>query len=90
VQISYQQAADILNEFLPDLSCFSHATTRNRVLAVGKMIEAEARAEIAETKSSPQSATSMNSRVSGFVRLSAVLDVGSPPISLFSPTEKTP
>lgn len=135
-KFSYQQAADILNEFLPDLSCFSHATTRNRVLAVGKMIEAETRAEIAEkpsvdkpvehmtvsidgafvkatrsknqnagisrsssagskpavaeTKSLPQSAISMNSRVSGFVRLSAALDVGSPPISLFSPTEKAP
>ena len=45
---SYQQAADILNEFLTDLSCFNHATTRNRVLAVGKAIEAETRAEIAE------------------------------------------
>ena len=32
-KFSYQQAADILNEFLPDLSCFNHATTRNRVLA---------------------------------------------------------
>ena len=30
-KFSYQQAADILNEFLPDLSCFNHATTRNRV-----------------------------------------------------------
>ena len=36
------------DEFLPDLSCFNHATTRNRVLAVGKAIEAETRAEIAE------------------------------------------
>jgi hypothetical protein len=44
---SYKQAADILNEFLPDLSSFNHATTRNRVLAVGKKIEAETRAEIA-------------------------------------------
>ena len=42
-KFSYQQAADILNEFLPDLSCFNHATTRNRVLAVGKAIEAETR-----------------------------------------------
>jgi hypothetical protein len=45
-KFSYQQAADILNEFLPDLSSFNHATTRNRVLAVGKMIEAETKAEI--------------------------------------------
>ena len=50
-KFSYQQAADILNEFLPDLSCFNHATTRNRVLAVGKAIEAETRAEIAEKPS---------------------------------------
>ena len=47
-KFSYKQAADILNEFLPDLSCFNHATTRNRVLAVGRKIEAETRAEIAE------------------------------------------
>ena len=47
-KFSYQQAADILNEFLPDLSCFDHATTRNRVLAVGMAIEAETRSEIAE------------------------------------------
>jgi len=44
-KFSYQQAAEILNEFLPDLACFNHATTRNRVLAVGKAIEAETRAE---------------------------------------------
>ncbi len=50
-KFSYQQPADILNEFLPDLSCFNHATTRNRVLAVGKAIEAETRAEIAEKPS---------------------------------------
>jgi hypothetical protein len=50
-KFSYQQAADILNEFLPDLPCFNHATTRNRVLAVGKAIEAETRAEIAEKPS---------------------------------------
>jgi len=30
-KFSYQKAADILNEFLPNLSCFNHATTRNRV-----------------------------------------------------------
>ena len=46
-KFSYKQAADILNEFLPDLSSFNHTTTRNRVLAVGKKIEAETRAEIA-------------------------------------------
>jgi hypothetical protein len=46
-KFSYKQAADILNDFLPELSCFNHATTRNRVLAVGKKIEAETRAEIA-------------------------------------------
>jgi hypothetical protein len=46
-KFSYQQAADILNEFLPDLACFNHATTRNRVLALEKAIEAETRAEIA-------------------------------------------
>lgn len=46
-KFSYQQAADILNEFLPDLACFNHATTRNRVLAVGKAIEGEMRPEIA-------------------------------------------
>ena len=46
-KFSYKQAADILNEFLPDLSSFNHATTRNRVLAVGKKIEADIRAEIA-------------------------------------------
>ena len=50
-KFSYRQAADILNEFLPDLSCFNHATTRHRVLAVGKAIEAETRAEIAEKPS---------------------------------------
>ncbi|MGB5083155.1 MAG: ISKra4 family transposase [Methylocystis silviterrae] len=50
-KFSYQQAADILNEFLPDLSCFNHATTRNRVLAIGKVIEAETRAEISEKPS---------------------------------------
>jgi hypothetical protein len=44
-KFSYQQAADILNEFLPDLSSFNHATTRNRVPAVGNVIEAETRAE---------------------------------------------
>jgi hypothetical protein len=32
---------------LPDARCFNHATTRNRVAAVGKTIEAELRAEIA-------------------------------------------
>jgi hypothetical protein len=32
----------------PDPSCFNHATTRNRVLAVGKAIEAETKVEIAE------------------------------------------
>jgi hypothetical protein len=46
-KFSYQQAADILNEFLPDLASFNHATTRNRVMAVGKAIEAETKAEIA-------------------------------------------
>ena len=46
-RFSYRQAADILNEFLPHLSSFNHATTRNRVLAVGKKIEAETRVEIA-------------------------------------------
>jgi hypothetical protein len=48
---SYQQAADILNESLPNISCFNHATTRNRVLAEGKEIEAATRAEIAEKPS---------------------------------------
>ena len=43
---SYQQAADILNEFLPEIESFNHATTRNRVLVVGKAIEAEMKAEI--------------------------------------------
>ena len=50
-KFSYQQADDILNEFLPDLSCFNHATTRNRVLAAGKMIEAETKAQISEMPS---------------------------------------
>jgi hypothetical protein len=35
---SDQQAADILNEFLPDISSFKHATIRNRILAIGKVI----------------------------------------------------
>ncbi len=47
MQVFLSATADILNEFLPDLSCFNHATTRNRVLAVGKAIETETRAEIA-------------------------------------------
>jgi hypothetical protein len=37
----------LLNEFLPDIASFNHATTRNRVLAVGRAIEAETRVEIA-------------------------------------------
>jgi len=46
-KFSYQQAAYILNEFLPDIASFNHAATRNRVLAVGKTIKAETRTEIA-------------------------------------------
>jgi len=38
-KFSYQQAADILNEFLPEIDSINHATTRNPVLAVGKAIE---------------------------------------------------
>ncbi|WP_169741602.1 ISKra4 family transposase [Beijerinckia mobilis] len=44
---SYRQAATILNEFLPDIGSFNPATTRNRVMAVGKVIEEEIQAEIA-------------------------------------------
>jgi len=44
---SYRQAAAILNEFLPDIGSFNPATTRNRVMAVGKVIEDEVQAEIA-------------------------------------------
>ena len=134
-KFSYQQAADILNEFLPDLSRFNHATTRNRVLAVGKTIEAETRAEIVEKpsvekpvehmivgidgafvkatrsknqrknfeivlgrieasgrqeKSSPRSAISMISHVSGFVPLFVAPDAGPPPSSPFFLTGRTP
>jgi hypothetical protein len=45
--LSYRRAASLLREFLPDATCFNHATTRNRVAAVGKAIDAELRAEIA-------------------------------------------
>ncbi|MGB5086609.1 MAG: hypothetical protein WBO09_18905 [Methylocystis silviterrae] len=58
---------------------------KNFEIVLGR-IEASGRQE----KSSPPSAISMISRVSGFVPLSAAPDVGPPPSSPFSLTERTP
>ena len=44
--VPYRQAAAILNTFLPEATCFSHATTRNRLVRVGRAVETELRAEI--------------------------------------------
>jgi hypothetical protein len=44
--LPYRQAAAILNTFLPEATCFSHATTRNRLVKIGRAIETELRAEI--------------------------------------------
>jgi hypothetical protein len=75
VKYSYQQAADILNEFLPDISSFNHATTRNRVLAVGKVIEADVRAEIAAKPIVKEPADQMIVGIDGaFVRATSDLD----------------
>jgi hypothetical protein len=68
-KFSYQPAADILNEFLPEIESFNHATTRNRVLVVGKAIEAEMRAEIDAKPIAEQPAEHMIFGIDGtFVR----------------------
>ena len=46
--VPYRQAAAILETFLPAATCFNHATTRNRLLKVGRAIDTELRAEIKE------------------------------------------
>lgn len=45
-QFSYRQAADLLQEFLPDSGSFNHATIRNRVREIGQVIEAETAVEM--------------------------------------------
>ena len=45
-QLSYRQAAALLDELLPETGGLNYATTRNRILAVGKRIEQEIREEI--------------------------------------------
>ncbi len=45
--LPYRRAAAILRTFLPEATCFSHATTRNRVIKVGQAIEDELHAEMA-------------------------------------------
>ncbi len=49
-KFSYQQAADILNEFLPDLSFQSRDDTQSGS-GNGKVIETDTRAEISEEPS---------------------------------------
>jgi hypothetical protein len=44
--LPHRQAAAILNTFLPEATCFSHATTRNRLVKIGRAIETKLRAEI--------------------------------------------
>jgi hypothetical protein len=45
-QLSYRQAAALLEELLPETGGLNYATTRNRTLAIGKRIEEEIRREI--------------------------------------------
>jgi hypothetical protein len=44
--VPYRQAATILKTFLPEATSFNHATTRNRLMKVGRAIEAGLRADI--------------------------------------------
>jgi hypothetical protein len=44
--VPYRQAATILQTFLPEATSFNHATTRNRLMKVGRAIEAGLRADI--------------------------------------------
>lgn len=44
--VPYRQAAATLRTFLPAATCFNHATTRNRLMKVGRAIETELCAEI--------------------------------------------
>lgn len=44
--LPYRRAAALLRQFLPDATCFNHATMRNRVVAVGRALDAELRAEM--------------------------------------------
>ena len=52
-RLPYRQAAELLREFLPPSSGFNHVTTRNRTLAIGKVIDAELCREVAQATPSP-------------------------------------
>jgi hypothetical protein len=58
-EFSYRQAAKLLQQFLPDSDTFNHATIRNRVLEIGRQIEAETAAEISERSAPPAPAENM-------------------------------
>jgi hypothetical protein len=49
-EMPFRQAATVLRTFLPDATSFNHATTRNRLSAVGRAIDDGLRAEIADAK----------------------------------------
>jgi hypothetical protein len=48
--MSYREAASLLDEFLPPRGGANHATTRNRVFAVGRRIEEEIQGEAAAVR----------------------------------------
>jgi hypothetical protein len=58
-QLPYLQAAALLEELLPESGGLNYATTRNRTLAVGKLIEEEIRGEIEHPRVVPEPAERM-------------------------------
>ena len=58
-QISYRKAASLLREFLPPTGGTNHATTRNRVLAIGERIAEEIQQEITENRTPDKPAKQM-------------------------------
>jgi hypothetical protein len=58
-QISYRKAAGLLRELLPPTSGTNHATTRNRVVAIGERIDEEIRQEITENRDPDKPAKQM-------------------------------
>jgi hypothetical protein len=58
-QLPYRQAAALLEELLPETGGLNYATTRNRTLAVGKLIEEEIRREIDHPRVIPEPAERM-------------------------------
>ena len=58
-EMPYRQAAAVLRTFLPNITSFNHATTRNRLSAVGQAIDDELRAEIADAKPTAAPAETM-------------------------------